>query len=51
METYREFDIAEVEWGTERVERGGLSIFSGTIEVEKCNVPHVHDSRRRGEDR
>jgi hypothetical protein len=53
-ETNREFDIAEAERGTERVGRGRLSIFPGTIEVGKCNVRHVHDrvlEGRRGEDR
>jgi hypothetical protein len=53
-ETDGKFDVAEAEWGTERVGRGGLSIFPGTIEVEKCDVRHVHDSMlegRKGEDR
>jgi hypothetical protein len=48
-----EFDVTEAEQGTERVRRGQSSIFPGMIEVEKCDVRHVHDSvlkGRRGED-
>jgi hypothetical protein len=42
------FDVAETERGTERVRRGGLSIFPGTIEVEEGNISHVHDSALKG---
>ena len=53
-ETDGEFDVAEAQGGTERVGRGGLSIFTGMTEVEKVNVSHVDDSvleGRRGKDR
>jgi hypothetical protein len=45
VETNEEFNVAEAEWGTERVGRCGLSISLRMIEVEKGDVrSHVHDS-------
>jgi hypothetical protein len=47
-DTNGEFDVAEAEGFTERIGGGSLSIFPGTIEVEKGNVRNVDNSVLEG---
>ena len=47
-ETNGEFDITEAKGGTERIGGGGLSVFTGTVEVKEGNVGHVNHSMLEG---